>query len=701
MKTITDLKRALLIYDSSYGEAVKTWKDGIACITASAQTAEIIASSFLNPLQGPATAEDPLPNPFVWMPAGNNEIEAATIDDCGYKGKAICDEQAFRAVSAHFQKIIASGKRVWIDLNHDDGAAAAWVKAFSWDPAKGIMAHVEWTPRGESALRGKEFYSFSPTFGAEIKTGRVAQLLDDHAAGGLVNKPAFSAMPALIAAHKSGKSNKTAPGGTPEQETDMKDLIVKLLAALKITPPADATEDQLVALFAQHQKAAADSGIAEVTALKKQIEDAQKTELATAKQELAAVTAAQKAAKTEADKAAAELAEIKATLAAIKAGATAGGAGPGIVQVIASVEDLVKGYAKLDPRRQAHERGVLYQKEIAPVIARMGSRQFSIELDGLMPKLSGVAEITANTLGGLTGNLIAQMALSLLKYEFPMLRAVTTDFSNLSAFKGQTIKTRLKGALSASQYSGGSSGYTAAAATTTDVDVTIDHAPYCQVAFDANELASTNRDLFGEQSEVVQYAIALDIVNALYALIIAANFTTTPLKLGTGTTGEPYRRVDAIAAAKQLFVNKVPRKGRFNLLNADAFGGLATDSAIVSLAAFQKAEIIQGYELPPIADMQPIQAVNLPFTGGMVGFAFHPRALALATRVPNDYTTALQGSNYGSVSQVTDPDTGITVMVTQYVNHDKGTSNYRVALLYGVAVGDPVAGVITEEASGS
>jgi hypothetical protein len=92
--------------------------------------------------------------------------------------------------------------------------------------------------------------------------------------------------------------------------------------------------------------------------------------------------------------------------------------------------------------------------------------------------------------------------------------------------------------------------------------------------------------------------------------------------------------------------------------------------------------------------MQPIQVVNLPTTGSMVGFAMHPRALALATRVPNDYTAALPGSNYGNVSQVTDPDTGITVMVTQYVDHNAGTSNYRVAVMYGVAVGDPVAGLI-------
>ena len=40
------------------------------------------------------------------------------------------------------------------------------------------------------------------------------------------------------------------------------------------------------------------------------------------------------------------------------------------------------------------------------------------------------------------------------------------------------------------------------------------------------------------------------------------------------------------------------------------------------------------------------------------------------------------------VSQGTDLDTDLTMMLTQYVNHDAGVSRWRVEFLYGVAVGD-------------
>ena len=644
-------------------------------------------------IAAPSNSTDPMPDSIVWMPAGRRTINAGTVDGAGFLGEIHCDEAAYRAVHASFTSIKANGGRVYLDLNHDDGAASAWVKFFSWDPARGIIAHVDWTPRGESALRGKEYYSFSPSFYAD-EHGRVHGLIPGHAAGGLVNAPAFgSAMPALIAARSGGVPSKQPDtGGNPVQHP-MKEKLIAIFAAHKITVPADATEDTLLSILAKHFEgnAAESTTLKAITALQSDLA-ATKAKAEADAAEAAKVAAVQAKAAADAAKVAADKqAETERKLSEIAAVQAAMQSGGGNVQIVGtSPDDALLGYALAG---DAKSRGEFFRDKVAAVVAKIGGREFSLRLRSqfaVLAKHSGVQ--AANSLGTLTGNLIAQQALALLKYKFPVLKAISTDFSNQSVDFNQSVKTRLKGALSASQYTG--SAYTAANATTNDVTLTINHHPYCQVGFNANELASTNRDLFGEQAEVVNYAIALDIVNALYALITAGNFTTTPLTV-TGTTGASYGRSSAIAAAQQLFVNQVPEVGRFNLLNAYAFGGLAQDPAIVSLAAFQKPDIIEGYELPPIAGMQPIQAVNLPTTGSMVGFAAAPRALALATRVPNDYTAALPGSNYGNVSTVTDPDIGITVMVTQYVDHNAGTSNYRVALMYGVAVGDPVAGIIT------
>jgi phage I-like protein len=156
-----------------------------------------------------ASALDRTTSVIVWMPKGQHSLCAKTVGGAGWEGDVICDETSFQAVKASFDELKAEGKRVWIDANHDDGAALAWVKDFSWSDKLGIIAHLEWTPRGEKALNEKEFYSFSPTFRINKTTSRVAGLLKGRAAGGLVNAPAFgSAMPDLIAARYNGDDSR-------------------------------------------------------------------------------------------------------------------------------------------------------------------------------------------------------------------------------------------------------------------------------------------------------------------------------------------------------------------------------------------------------------------------------------------------------------------------------------------------------------
>ena len=75
------------------------------------------AVAFGDPVALPvlAKADDPLPESFVWMPAGRHDLSAHTLDGPSFNGQIICDEQAFRAVVASFADIQKCGGRVWID----------------------------------------------------------------------------------------------------------------------------------------------------------------------------------------------------------------------------------------------------------------------------------------------------------------------------------------------------------------------------------------------------------------------------------------------------------------------------------------------------------------------------------------------------------------------------------------------------------
>jgi hypothetical protein len=151
-----------------------------------------------------------LPDRIVWMPKGTHDISAGTPSGEPWIGRVLCDEQSYDAVAKSFFEITKT-RRVYIDKDHDDGAATGWVKAFSWDPYRGICAHVEWTALGEELIRGHVYHSFSPAFLIERSTGRVAGLMTGKAAGGLVNSPAFAAMPSISTERRLAASLEATP----------------------------------------------------------------------------------------------------------------------------------------------------------------------------------------------------------------------------------------------------------------------------------------------------------------------------------------------------------------------------------------------------------------------------------------------------------------------------------------------------------
>lgn len=652
----------------------------------------------------PTEANQPLPTEFVWMPAGEHEITAHDGSGQGWTGKVICDEQGFRSVQATLERLHAAGHRVPLDQDHKDEGATAWVLAFRWDPAQGIVVKVEWTALGEQLLRGKVYHSFSPAFLLNRKTARVSGFPGGgHAAGGLVNAPAFgTAMPSLIAARLAAVSpTKTASDGPSDnQKKVMKELLIKILAALAVSHAADATEEQLIELAGKHIDRLPEAG-AEGKMLKAQL-----SELQTLRAKAAEVDALKakdlerrKAdAKREVDQAVARGAlpakdeAIQAKwaglieadpknvelLAAMPGNpALARVTEPG--SVVISRDNLLPVLQALHAKNLAanQERGSIYVREIAPIFAK--NPDFGREL---------MQVLAVNSLGTLSGELITQRSLSLLKLSFPWLTKISTDFSPEAVSFGQTVKTRLKTIPGTVSFVPGT-GYVRAGATTTDVPVVINAHKGVEIAFNANELSSTNRDLFGEQVEGAHYALGKDFADAILALITVANFANESIEATNNVDADTMDTLDAELAARGV---AGPRIG---LLSSAVFRKLGKDSSIVNLAAFQMKEIITQSQLPPIKNIQPFEVHNLPAPVGenLTGFAGSADALAFATRTPNDYTKIMPdvGSN-GVVQIVTNPDTGISVMLVRYVDHKLAEAAWRIAVQFGAAKGNGAAG---------
>lgn len=624
----------------------------------------------LNPLALAETAEPPAE--IMAFPAGVHTINA-TQDGKPVTAKVLVDAATATAMQAALKAHEAGPQKPYFDFDHDNTSASAWPKSFRWEAggsgkSPGVYAAVEWSASGKTAVLGKDYRSFSPVFWTD--EGNPARVITAPInMGGLVNSPAFRAQAPIWAKH--------SPAASPTEQQQ----------PTHITMTEEQKKAAEAAQAAEASKAAIQAKDTEIAELKKandalkaketqRIKDAAKARVdaAVARGAIAAKDTATQSKWCGILEANPEHAELLDTLPGSDITKTVTPAS-GAVQAKDNEAETLRAYAAIKPAGKEHaaqidaarRRGAIYAKDIAPLFK---------------PGFALGPILAAHDLGTLAPELVVQRCLALLKHAYPFLGAITTDYSGENAKFGQDIVTRLKGILNVNPYQKGK-GYGTNDAKTADVKIPLDKHVGVPVTFDVEDLASTGRDLFGEQVEVMHYAIGSSFVDALLALITPANF-----QLATAEKLSLFGRPTMTRMAKEQNKTKVPPFGRFALLNPDYFEKLGQDNALVQLAAYQKPELITEYRLPPVAGYQPYEGATLPTANALAGFFGTAASLALTTRVPSDYTKAFPSATGGGVvSVVTNPDTGISVQLVQYVNHDTATATARVALMYGVAVG--------------
>jgi Skp family chaperone for outer membrane proteins len=349
----------------------------------------------------------------------------------------------------------------------------------------------------------------------------------------------------------------------------------------------------------------------------------------------------------------------------------------------------------------AKQMGALYAREIAP--------RWNEFRD--MPLMA--ADVSDANLGTLSGTLVAQRTLQLFKLAFPVISRVFTDFSDTPAQFRQTEATRIVVVPAVQSYNtapdstGRPLGWsTVSAAQTKDVLITLDEHVGVPIVFDANTLASTMRRLFDEQAPAAAYALAKYFVEKIYKLFTPANYNayaqTNGAKVPVAYANYPvgiadFARSTLTKIAAIFNPNEVPINDRVALLTSNYFEQLATDPSLVTFFAGQQSpQIVTENRLPKLAGFEPIEAPNLTAPGvtpNLVGMVLHKAAVVAKTRLSNDYTQALPGASYGSVTTITDPDIGISVVLVQYVNHTGGYAEWRIQVMLGAAVGDNRGGL--------
>jgi hypothetical protein len=373
-------------------------------------------------------------------------------------------------------------------------------------------------------------------------------------------------------------------------------------------------------------------------------------------------------------------------------------------------QQKIRGMSPLECSQRgklAMETSAIFEKEIlASTTDAEGMRR--INSDYLNAPLEAATD--ADTLGTLSGTLVAMRALQFFKYKLPLTTRITTDFSDTPAFKGQTLNTRKITAASVQSYDatlgadGRPNGWsTASAATTVDVNVTLDELVGIPIPLSMATLSSTNRNLFAEAAPAAYYSLAKYFVDKIYALFTTGNYNAyaaVAAKVPTAYTSYAVGLVD-FARSKVAEIgaafdwNEVPEDDRTLVLNPSYYTKGTTDPSLVNFFAGQQApEIITRGILPNLNDFALLKAGNFPQTNNRVGMALQKNAVVALTRLPADYANILPGANNGSVTQVTEPETGISVMLVQYVNHTQGYAEWLIAVLLGAGVGDKRGGLV-------
>lgn len=256
---------------------------------------------------------------------------------------------------------------------------------------------------------------------------------------------------------------------------------------------------------------------------------------------------------------------------------------------------------------------------------------------------------------------------------------------------------------------------------TTDKSVTLNMFKATEIEFPVSMLAGTVRNLLGEQLGAQTYSLAEEINKYVLAVLFAATWGTG------GVSGLTYTYTKALAnwslagligLKNKLTIAKIPDVGRFALLHSFYHDKLLEDSnllnakAILALINKDMASFESG-ELPEIFGIKPLESQLASATSAgalttwvddttlgttaIVGFAGNMSSGLFVSRPPQDYTTALTSLGIpqtASIRLMTEPDSGLTVMVFSYADNGKMSINQRVCLMWGAAQGDPRQGIL-------
>jgi hypothetical protein len=282
----------------------------------------------------------------------------------------------------------------------------------------------------------------------------------------------------------------------------------------------------------------------------------------------------------------------------------------------------------------------------------------------------------SNTLNNIQDIRISDVFLETFVAALMPLRAFSTDFSSEFVERGKTVHVPVVGAANASYDFKGSYAQNA--------DSNVDTIPVELAKHKVQSLHLTDKEY--SESSVISLErlarskarqLAQDVLQDIWGAILSADYDQAiPALAATGFDASKVLKIREACAAKNMPVSE-----RSLILDDSFYTNLLGDDKISHSYLTQMSQpSLMEARIPRVYGFDIYETTILPENGEkLVGFAAHPRGLAIANR----YLMPLRPESYLEAGPVTDPTTGITLGYRRYYDNDSGKEIAAFECVYG------------------
>ena len=282
----------------------------------------------------------------------------------------------------------------------------------------------------------------------------------------------------------------------------------------------------------------------------------------------------------------------------------------------------------------------------------------------------------SNTLNNIQDIRISDVFLETFVAALMPLRAFSTDFSSEFVERGKTVHVPVVGAANASYDFKGSYAQNA--------DSNVDTIPVELTKHKVQSLHLTDKEY--SESSVISLErlarskarqLAQDVLQDIWGAILSDDYDQAiPALAATGFDASKVLKIREACAAKNMPVSE-----RSLILDDSFYTNLLGDDKISHSYLTQMSQpSLMEARIPRVYGFDIYETTILPENGEkLVGFAAHPRGLAIANR----YLMPLRPESYLEAGPVTEPTTGITLGYRRYYDNDSGKEIAAFECVYG------------------